>query len=121
MAQRLRQILLLLLLLAVARPARAGDGAIRWRTLRGPGIEVHYPSQLEPLARRANRLVLPLYGDLSPAEQDRVVAPAAQPKLILATNVAESSVTIDGTSQPGYFPCEASSGRQKPGARMARG
>ena len=52
----------------------------------------------EPLARRANRLVLPLYGDLSPAEQDRVVAPAGQAKLILATNVAESSVTIDGTT-----------------------
>jgi ATP-dependent helicase HrpB len=52
----------------------------------------------ELLARRANRLVLPLYGDLSPAEQDRVVAPASQAKLILATNVAESSVTIDGTT-----------------------
>jgi ATP-dependent helicase HrpB len=52
----------------------------------------------EPLARRANWLALPLYGDLSPAEQDRAVAPAAQPKLILATNVAESSVTIDGTT-----------------------
>ena len=53
MAHRLRQIVLLMLLLAVARPALAGDGTIHWRTLRGPGIEVHYPSQLEPLARRA--------------------------------------------------------------------
>ena len=52
----------------------------------------------EPLARQANLLVLPLHGDLSPAEQDRVVAPAAQRKLILSTNVAESSVTIDGVA-----------------------
>ena len=47
-------------------------------------------------ARAFNRLVLPLYGDLSAAEQDRAVGPAAQPKVILSTNVAESSITIDG-------------------------
>lgn len=52
----------------------------------------------EPIARAADFLVLPLHGDLTPAEQDRVVAPASQRKLILATNVAESSVTIDGVS-----------------------
>ena len=40
--------------------------------------------------------VLELYGDLSPEEQDRVLAPRAGQKLILATNVAETSVTIDG-------------------------
>ena len=51
---------------------------------------------LEPLARRANLLVVPLHGDLSPAEQDKAVSPAEQPKVILSTNVAESSVTIEG-------------------------
>ncbi len=51
---------------------------------------------LEPIARRANLLVVPLHGDLSPAEQDRAVASADQPKVILSTNVAESSVTIEG-------------------------
>jgi ATP-dependent helicase HrpB len=51
---------------------------------------------LEPLARRANVLVLPLHGDLSPAEQDLAVSPAGRPKVILSTNVAESSVTIEG-------------------------
>ncbi|HEU4727257.1 MAG TPA: helicase-related protein, partial [Kofleriaceae bacterium] len=40
--------------------------------------------------------VLPLYGDLPVEEQDRAVAPAARRKVILATNVAETSVTIDG-------------------------
>lgn len=48
------------------------------------------------VARRAGILVLPLHGDLSPGEQDRAVAPAPQRKLILATNVAESSVTVEG-------------------------
>jgi ATP-dependent helicase HrpB len=40
--------------------------------------------------------VLPLYGDLPVEDQDRAVRPAAQRKVILATNVAETSVTIDG-------------------------
>jgi len=52
----------------------------------------------EPLARANGILVLPLHGDLSPAEQDRVVAASAERKLILSTNVAESSVTIDGVT-----------------------
>jgi ATP-dependent helicase HrpB len=51
---------------------------------------------LEPLAKRANLLVVPLHGDLSPAEQDRAVSPAGRAKVILSTNVAESSVTIEG-------------------------
>jgi ATP-dependent helicase HrpB len=40
--------------------------------------------------------VLPLHGDLSAEDQDRAVRPAPRPKVILATNVAETSVTIDG-------------------------
>ncbi len=48
------------------------------------------------IARSRNLLVLPLHGDLSPAEQDRAVEPASSKKLILSTNVAESSITIDG-------------------------
>jgi ATP-dependent helicase HrpB len=47
-------------------------------------------------ARRAGLLVLPLHGNLTPEEQDRAVAPASQRKLILSTNVAESSITIEG-------------------------
>src|SRR5262245_7475670 len=48
------------------------------------------------LAQKADLLVLPLHGSLSPAEQDRAVHPASQRKVILSTNVAETSVTIDG-------------------------
>ncbi len=50
------------------------------------------------IAERAGFVTLPLHGDLSPAEQDRAVAPSEQRKLILSTNVAESSVTIDGVT-----------------------
>jgi ATP-dependent helicase HrpB len=48
------------------------------------------------LAEEHGLLLLPLHGDLSPAEQDRAVRPADRRKVILSTNVAESSVTIDG-------------------------
>jgi ATP-dependent helicase HrpB len=54
--------------------------------------------ETQGIARRANLLVLPLYGDLSSAEQDRAITPASQRKVILATNVAESSITVDGVT-----------------------
>ncbi|MES1260153.1 MAG: ATP-dependent helicase HrpB [Acidobacteriota bacterium] len=48
------------------------------------------------LARQHDWLITPLYGDLSPAEQDLAVEPASKRKVILATNLAESSITIEG-------------------------
>jgi ATP-dependent helicase HrpB len=48
------------------------------------------------LAAKANLLLAPLHGDLSPEEQDRAVLPSGRRKVILSTNVAESSVTIEG-------------------------
>jgi ATP-dependent helicase HrpB len=53
---------------------------------------------LEALCREKGVLVLPLHGDLSIQEQVRAVEPAAQRKVVLATNVAESSITIEGVS-----------------------
>lgn len=50
------------------------------------------------LARSRQTLITPLHGDLSAEEQDRAVQPSNQRKIILSTNVAESSVTIDGVS-----------------------
>jgi ATP-dependent helicase HrpB len=50
----------------------------------------------EPLARQLDCLLLPLHSDLSPEEQDRAVEPAARRKIIFSTNVAESSITIEG-------------------------
>jgi ATP-dependent helicase HrpB len=40
--------------------------------------------------------ILPLYGNLPKEEQDRVFAPSAKRKVILATSIAETSLTIEG-------------------------
>ena len=40
--------------------------------------------------------LLPLYGELPAAEQERAVSPAEGRKVVVATNVAETSITIDG-------------------------
>jgi ATP-dependent helicase HrpB len=50
------------------------------------------------IAREADLVLLPLHGSLSPAEQDRAVRLADRRKVILSTNVAETSVTIDGVA-----------------------
>ncbi len=42
--------------------------------------------------------VLPLHGDLPADAQDRAVRPSKERKLILSTNVAETSVTVDGVA-----------------------
>src|SRR5690606_29668934 len=47
-----------------------------------------------PVARALGLEVVPLHGQLPAAEQDRAVGPGT--KLILSTNVAETSVTIEG-------------------------
>jgi ATP-dependent helicase HrpB len=47
---------------------------------------------------RSSLLVVPLHGDLSAEEQDRAVARADRRKVILSTNVAESSITIEGVT-----------------------
>jgi ATP-dependent helicase HrpB len=52
--------------------------------------------KLAALAEARDLLLLPLHGDLPAAEQRRAVEPAPRRKVILSTNVAETSVTIDG-------------------------
>ena len=42
--------------------------------------------------------VLPLHGTLSAEEQDRALAPCPERKVILATNVAETSLTVEGVT-----------------------
>jgi ATP-dependent helicase HrpB len=53
---------------------------------------------LEATAAAGSVLVLPLHGDLPLREQARAVDRAAVRKVILSTNVAESSITIDGVT-----------------------
>jgi ATP-dependent helicase HrpA len=47
-------------------------------------------------ARRAGVDILPLYARLSQAEQDRVFETGGAPRIVLATNVAETSLTVPG-------------------------
>jgi ATP-dependent helicase HrpB len=80
---------------ALLREEEAGDVLV---FLPGAAEIRRAQRECEPLARSYDRLLLPLYGDLPPSEQDRAVAPATQRKVILSTNVAESSITIDGVT-----------------------
>ncbi|HEV7299130.1 MAG TPA: ATP-dependent helicase HrpB [Tepidisphaeraceae bacterium] len=51
---------------------------------------------LSPLASRNDLLVLPLHGSLPPDQQSLALRPANRRKVILATNIAETSLTING-------------------------
>jgi ATP-dependent helicase HrpB len=54
--------------------------------------------QLEEQGLPRHVTVLPLFGDLAAAEQDAALRPAEPPrrKIVLATNIAETSLTIEG-------------------------
>ncbi|MDA3874433.1 MAG: ATP-dependent helicase HrpB, partial [Kiritimatiellae bacterium] len=41
---------------------------------------------------------LPLHGNLAPQEQDRAVSPGGRRRVIVATNIAETSLTIEGVT-----------------------
>ena len=64
--------------------------------LPGVGEIRRVEERLQGLA--ANIDVAPLYGDLSPADQDRAISPspAGRRKVVLATSIAETSLTIEG-------------------------
>jgi len=81
------------------------------RGLTGDGLDGHVliflPGAAEirramracaPLLERHGLLGLPLHGDLPPEEQDLAVLPSDRIKIIFSTNVAESSITIDGVT-----------------------
>ncbi len=51
---------------------------------------------LEPISERLGFRIYPLHGDLPSSEQKRALDPASGKKVILATNVAETSITIPG-------------------------
>jgi len=98
--------------LRYAAPPHGGDpvafaaGVIRTALREESGsLLVFLPGSGE-IRRLAERLadlppeisVTPLYGDLPPQEQDRAIQPAppGQRKVVLATNIAETSLTIEG-------------------------
>ncbi len=57
-------------------------------------------AEIERVARRLRGLaaidVLPLHGSLPPEDQERALAPSRGRKVILATNIAETSLTVEG-------------------------
>ena len=82
---------------AAAELALDGRGIIGDTLVFLPG-ERQIQEALELLRREApgGRELLPLYSRLSTAEQERIFAPHTAQRVILATNVAETSLTIPG-------------------------
>ena len=64
--------------------------------LPGAGEIRRAQAALGELPEAAELAILPLHGEMPLEEQTRAVRPADRRKVVLATNVAESSVTIDG-------------------------
>ena len=82
---------------AIARALESTSGDVL-AFLPGVGEIRRTHDELAPLAGRRNVAVHDLYGDLPAEEQDAVLRRADRRKIVLATNVAETSVTIDGVT-----------------------
>jgi ATP-dependent helicase HrpB len=81
---------------SAVRRALAEESGSALVFLPGVGEIRRVEERLDDLGRDVD--VAPLYGDLSPAEQDRAIAPAppGRRKVVLATSIAETSLTIEG-------------------------
>lgn len=66
--------------------------------LPGVGEIMRCRDELAPVAKDQGLDLLTLYGDLPAEDQDRVLAPSLRRKVVLATNIAETSLTIDGVT-----------------------
>jgi len=64
--------------------------------LPGVGEIMRSADAIDPLADRHGHSVVILHGELPPEQQDRVLEETGGRKIILATNVAETSLTIPG-------------------------
>lgn len=66
--------------------------------LPGQGEILRTADLLAEQIRRPDVMLAPLYGAMEPAAQDRAIAPAApgMRKVVLATSIAETSLTIEG-------------------------
>jgi len=82
------------------RAALAHDGGSLLAFLPGQAEIRRCLSALERGGLPNDVRVLPLYGDLSPAAQDAAIAPAQRGvrKVVLATSIAETSLTIEGVN-----------------------
>ncbi|HEY6839030.1 MAG TPA: ATP-dependent helicase HrpB [Geobacteraceae bacterium] len=64
--------------------------------LPGAGEIRRCHSLLEERCRGTEVLLVPLFGDLPFEAQEKAIVPARQRKVVLATNIAETSLTIEG-------------------------
>jgi ATP-dependent helicase HrpB len=76
-------------------PATAGDLLV---FLPGMAWIKRCARHLEPLAAAADLAVMVLHGDIAGDVQDQVLRPADRRKVVLATNIAETSLTVEGVS-----------------------
>ena len=86
-----------LVVAAVGEALRKTDGHVLV-FLPGVGEIMRSEQAVAGLAEREGCVLLPLFGDLPPEAQDRVLADLGRRKVILATNVAETSLTIPGVT-----------------------
>ncbi len=76
--------------------------AIRGALRDHPGDVLAFLPGWSEIRRTAERLdgieaeVLPLHGEMPPAEQDRALGPSTRRKVVLATSIAETSLTVPG-------------------------
>lgn len=80
---------------AAARAVRETEGDILV-FLPGSGEIRRSAEQLAPLCSGKDIDIHPLYGDLPFVEQERAIMPSQKRKIVLATNIAETSLTIEG-------------------------
>ncbi len=66
--------------------------------LPGAGEISQVEGELKAYGVGAGVDILPLHGSLPSSEQDRALAPSASHKAILATNIAETSLTVEGVT-----------------------
>lgn len=83
---------------ALVEAAKAGDAGDVLVFLPGAGEIRRAAEDLAELAAARDLLIAPLHGELPVEQQDLAIRPAPRRKVILATNVAETSVTIDGVT-----------------------
>lgn len=83
---------------AVERLLREGIDGDVLAFLPGVGEIRRAGELLEPAARQFGVEVLPLHGNLPLAEQQRVLRPSPRRRVVLATNVAETALTIEGVT-----------------------
>jgi ATP-dependent helicase HrpB len=83
----------------------AADGFSRYARTHEGDVLIFMPGgyeinrTIEAVRQRSESkgyLLLPLHGELAPKDQDAAVARYDRPKVVVATNVAETSITIDG-------------------------